>query len=152
MTTRPMTLRHFAAALALALAAPAGAALAQPQTTPGAQFMQNWDLNQDGTATLDELREMRGNVFLTFDSNEDGFLDAGEYVMFDQARANDVANYQGGRRAQMQRVADAMTLANADLDGDGRVSRSEFLDGTAGWFAALDKTGDGAITTADFGR
>lgn len=52
----------------------ASAALAQ--TTPGDQFMQAWDLNGDGTATLAELQEMRGNVFASFDENDDGVLDA----------------------------------------------------------------------------
>ena len=42
------------------------------------QFMDNWDLDGNGTATVEELREMRASVFLSFDSNEDGALDAGE--------------------------------------------------------------------------
>jgi hypothetical protein len=34
----------------------------------------------NGTATLAELREMRDNVFYTFDSDENGSLDAEEYI------------------------------------------------------------------------
>lgn len=120
------------------------------QTTPGDQFMQSWDLNGDGTATLEELREMRGNVFYTFDSNKDGYLDAEEYVYFDEARANDVANYEADQRDQMQAVADGMSLANSDTDGDGRVGQEEFLSGADGWFTQLDKNGDGGITLEDF--
>src|SRR6056297_2839304 len=103
-------------------------AAALAQTTPGGQFMQSWDLDGNGTATLEELREMRGNVFLSFDTNEDGYLDAEEYVFFDQARANDVSNYEAEQRAQMQQVADGMRLPESDLDRDGRVSRAEFLE------------------------
>ncbi len=137
--------RHlFPAVLILA----ATAALAQ--TTPGDQFMQSWDLNQDGIATLDELREMRANVFFSFDTNEDGRLDAEEYVYFDEARANDVANYEAEQRDQMQAVADGMSLTASDTDGDGVVGREEFLAGTDGWFADLDKNGDGVITLDDF--
>lgn len=127
----------------------ASAALAQ--TTPGDQFMQAWDLNGDGTATLAELQEMRGNVFASFDANDDGFLDAEEYVQFDEARAADVANYQDDQRAQMQKVADGMSLAASDLDADGRVSREEFLKGVEPWFTALDKNADGGVTLRDFG-
>lgn len=127
----------------------ASAALAQ--TTPGDQFMQAWDLNGDGTATLAELQEMRGNVFASFDANDDGFLDAEEYVQFDEARAADVANYQDDQRAQMQKVADGMSLAASDLDADGRVSREEFLKGVEPWFTALDKNADGGVTLQDFG-
>ena len=131
-----------------ALALSATATLAQ--TTPGDQFLQNWDLDGNGTATLDELREMRSNVFLAFDTNEDGYLDGEEYVFFDMARENDVANYEAEQRAQMQQVADGMSLSVSDLDGDGRVSKAEFLSGAEAWFADLDTNGDGGITLADF--
>jgi len=141
-----MQLRWITTALVMA----ATAALAQ--TTPGDQFLQNWDLNQDGTATLEELREMRGNVFLAFDANEDGYLDAEEYVLFDEARAYDVANYQAEQRAQMQQVADGTSMPVNDLDGDGRVAEAEFLSGAATWFEELDTDGDGGITLEDFAR
>ena len=134
----------FTATLLLA----ASAALAQ--TSPGDQFMQAWDLDGNGTATLAELQQMRGNLFVTFDANDDGLLDAEEYVMFDEARAEDVANYQDNQRAQMQKVADGLRLDVADQDGDGAVSREEFVQSAEAWFAALDKNGDGGITMADF--
>lgn len=127
----------------------ASAALAQ--TTPGDQFMQAWDLDGDGIATLAELQEMRSNVFASFDANDDGVLDAEEYVLFDEARAADVANYQDDQRAQMQKVADGMSLASSDLDADGRVSREEFLKGVEPWFTALDRNADGGVTLEDFG-
>lgn len=141
-----MKLHLIAATLALT------ATTALAQTTPGDQFLQNWDLNQDGTATLEELLEMRGNVFVTFDANEDGYLDTEEYVMFDEARANDVANYEAEQRVQMQKVADGMSLPVADLDSDGRVSLAEFRTGAETWFTSLDKNGDGGITLDDFAR
>jgi Ca2+-binding EF-hand superfamily protein len=135
--------------LGLGLTLLSTAALAQ--TTPGDQFLQNWDLDGNGTATLAELETMRGNVFVTFDANEDGYLDAEDYVLFDEARATDVGNYQADQRTQMQQVADGMSLPNSDRDGDGRVSREEFLTGAADWFQALDKDGSGGITLKDFG-
>lgn len=140
-----MKIRMTTAALLLS----ATAALAQ--TSPGNQFMDNWDLDRNGTATVEELREMRASVFLSFDSNEDGALDAEEYVMFDEARQNDVNNYEGAQRAQMQKVADRMGLAASDLDKDGKVTREEFLVGADAWFAELDKNADGGITLDDFG-
>jgi len=139
-----MKLRLIAATLTLSVTA------ALAQTTPGDQFMQSWDLDQDGIATLAELREMREMVFIAFDYEQDDYLDAEDYVMFDEARQNDVDSYEGEARAQMQVVADAMTLSNSDTDGDGRVSREEFLAGTDGWFADLDNDGDGVITLDDF--
>lgn len=139
MTSRP---------LAVALALLASAALAQ--TTPGGQFLQNWDLDGDGTATPGEIREMRGNVFLAFDANQDGALDAEEYELFDEARANDVANYDSDQRAQMQAIADGLGLAANDANGDGGVSREEFLAGADDWFGELDTDGSGGVTLEDF--
>ncbi len=99
---------------------------------------------------FEELHEMRGNVFFTFDANEDGYLDAEEYVMFDEARQNDVNNYESDQRAQMQAVADDMSLPNSEIDGDGRVSEHEFLVGADGWFTDLDTNHSGTITLVDF--
>ena len=112
--------------------------------------MNNWDLDGNGTATIEELREMRSSVFLSFDSNENGVLDAEEYLMFDEARQNDVNNYEGAQRAQMQKVADRMSHPLSDLDKDGKVTREEFLAGADTWFAELDKNADGGITLHDF--
>lgn len=90
--------------------------------------MNNWDLDGNGTATIEELREMRSSVFLSFDSNENGTLDAEEYVMFDEARQNDVNNYEGAQRAQMQKVADRMSQPLSDLDknADGGITLHDF--------------------------
>ena len=126
----------------------ASAALAQ--TSPGEQFLSASDLDGNGAATLAEVQQMRGNVFVTFDANDDGVLDAGEYDLFDAARAEDVANHEAPERAQMQKVADALRRETTDLNGDGTVSREEFVQGATAWFAALDKNADGAITMADF--
>lgn len=134
--------------LTAAILLSASAALAQ--ATPGGQFMDNWDLDGNGTATIEELREMRANVFLSFDSNGDSALDADEYVMFDEARQNDVNNYEDAQRAQMQRVADGMSLPANDLDKDGKVTREEFMSGVDAWFLKLDKNADGGITLDDF--
>lgn len=139
--------RHLFPAV-LVLTATATAALAQ--TTPGDQFMQSWDLDGNGAATLEELREMRGNVFMAFDADQNDILDAEEYVYFDEARANDVANYEAEQRDQMQAVADGMSLTASDTNGDGVVGREEFLAGTEGWFADLDTNGDDVVTLDDF--
>jgi hypothetical protein len=140
--------------LAIAVLLLAYPALAQPGQ-PGQHFVENWDLDGDGQVTVAEAEERRGDVFLSFDSDDDGFLDAEEYVYFDEARANDMANEggQGGHAlGAMKNAADGMELAVNDLDKDGKVSREEFLAQASVWIAAMDSTGDGVVTTADFGR
>lgn len=137
--------------ISLALLFAAAPALAQ-QGQPGAHFVENWDLDGDGAVTVEEAAKRRSDVFASFDANEDGFLDAEEYVLFDEARANDLATHGGQQgRGAMMRAADGMMLDRNDTDGDGKVSREEFLAQAATWIAGMDRNGDGVITTADFG-
>lgn len=119
---------------------------------PGAHFIENWDLNGDGAVTAEEARERRGNVFASFDANDDGFLDAEEYVLFDEARAQDQAeNEPKGMGKGARNPANGMRLEVNDTDGDGKVSETEFLDNASSWIEMIDRNGDGVVTVADFG-
>jgi hypothetical protein len=122
---------------------------AMAQDRPGSHFLDSWDQDGDGIVTVTEAQERRGDVFLTFDSNEDQFLDEEEYALFDEARANDMANEGHGHG--MQNAQKGMTLAFNDIDADGRVSRDEFVARTADWILLLDRDADGGVTSADFG-
>ncbi|MGO4851471.1 EF-hand domain-containing protein [Phaeovulum sp. W22_SRMD_FR3] len=42
-------------------------------------------------------------------------------------------------------------LAGLDSDRDRLISKTEFVAGTADWFARMDRNSDGVITAADFG-
>ena len=138
--------------LAAALAVFATTSLAENQM-PGAHFIENWDLDGDGVVSLEDIEARRDDVFYTFDSDENGALDAEEYVYFDEARANDMENNGGhGQGKGMRRASEGMTLAFNDTDGNGEVSREEFLAHSEDWLAMLDRNGDGGVTTADFGR
>lgn len=132
--------------LAAALLLPI-AAVAQ-EGEPGAHFILNWDLDADGHVTLEELTLKRGDVFYTFDSDDDGVLTAEEYSHFDDARAADM---EGRPAAGMGRVQEGMALSFNDTDGDGQVSRDEFLSRAADWLALIDRDGSGDVTSADFG-
>jgi uncharacterized protein (DUF2141 family) len=122
------------------------------QGNPGGHFVESWDLNGDGQVTLAEATERRGDVFLSFDADDNGILSPEEHDFFDEARANDMAEngmvHGGGKR----NPANGMLREVTDANGDGSVSREEFLDAVPAWFASMDRNGDGAVTTADFGR
>lgn len=120
---------------------------------PGAHFIENWDQDGDGIVTLGELESRRDDVFATFDANEDGHLDATEYVYFDEARANDMAENGGhGAGGQMKRATHGMTLGFNDLNADGLVSKAEFIGQTGAWLALLDRNESGDVTSDDFGK
>lgn len=138
--------------LALASALATTTAFAQSQA-PGSHFIENWDLDGDGVVSLEDITTRRSDVFLTFDADENGALDAEEYVLFDQARANDMENGGGhGNGNGMRRASEGMTLAFNDTDGNGEVSRDEFLARSADWLTLLDRNGDGTVGSDDFGR
>ena len=154
----------FFAALTMALT---GGAFAEAGN-PGAHFVQNWDDDGDGVVLLEEAKMKRDNLFTTFDADEDGKLTPEEYVAFDEMRAADqdamreeMGAMAGGGMGQgmgqgkgkgMMRAEGGMNRGFNDTDGDGLVSREEFVSRTPDWFAMMDSDGNGKITEDDFGR
>lgn len=131
----------------------ASTALAQDQF-PGSHFVTNWDADSNGAVSLQEATTRRDDIFTTFDADEDGKLSADEYDMFDQARANDRAQLKAGKgngHGKGMGEEQGMQRAFNDTDGDGSVSRDEFMARVPGWFAMMDGNGDGSVTTDDFG-
>ncbi|MGV6846839.1 MAG: EF-hand domain-containing protein [Marinibacterium sp.] len=138
--------------LATVLAVPMALPLYAQPGQPGAHFVENWDLDENGSVSLDEVTERRGDVFLSFDADENGKLDDEEYAVFDQARANDMEGQQGHGHGAMVRAETGMHKDFNDANGDGYVSRDEFMSKSGEWFQMIDRNGDGVVTTADFGR
>lgn len=146
---------HLSLKLAAPLAFLALPALAQ-QDAPGSHFILNWDLDQDAVVTLEEATQKREEIFVMFDQDENGFLDNAEYDLFDETRAADMELNGGGRAGHgqggpMAGVNQGMTREANDADGDGQVTRAEFMDHVPVWFVTMDRDEDGVLTTADFG-
>ena len=120
-----MTIRSILAAVAIAVGACAAPSLAHASALE--HFMETWDLDGDGRITLEEIRQERGRLLQSFDSNGDGTLDQAEYAEFDTSRAAGVGSAPPEERVKMKRIAEGMSLVRNDGDGDGRVSRTEFI-------------------------
>jgi hypothetical protein len=136
--------------VAAALLISGTAAFAQ-QGNPGAHFIENWDLDSNGSVSLDEVIEKRGDVFVTFDADNNGALSAEEYVAFDEARATDMAQMGGGHGKGMMAMQAPMEMGFNDANGDGQVSAEEFAANSPKMFTQMDRNGDGVITADDFG-
>lgn len=141
------------ALIALAIALGTGAAMAQ-QGNPGANFITQWDADGDGIVSFEEVQTRRGDLFTTFDANEDGQLSAEEFLVIDETRVANQAAMQeqaggGMGRGRMDQEPDRALI---DTNADGLVSRDEFLAATTLWMSMRDRNGDGVITVQDFGR
>jgi hypothetical protein len=146
--TPPRDMRGWAlillrAAFASACALMAAGCSSGPGSIPGAvhsadsaliQAIPTWDGNRDGTVTCEEWKSYADGLFKQFDGGKDGFLTTGEYRAL----------------AQADRLFEVVPLGYFDGDGDGRVSRSEFVDKPNRAFAMLDKNSDCALERDEF--
>lgn len=122
------------------------------QGVPGAHFLENWDLNQDGKVSLEDAAERRSDIFTMFDADENGELSGQEYELFDTTREEDAELNAGGHgQGGMRRAQQGLTREFTDLDENGVVSKDEFVSKTADWLALIDRNGDGTVTVEDFG-
>jgi len=119
--------------------------------TPGAGFLDEWDMNTDGQVTSEDVSSRRSDIFVSFDADDNGVLDAEEYAFFDNARETSHSDQPKGGHGGDRKAAIGMTLEFNDVDGDGSVSLEEFLGQSAAWLALVDRNGDGVVMANDFG-
>lgn len=146
-------LSPLATALIIGTAAIAASVASAQQGNPGAHFLENWDLNADGKVSLSETKTKRAELFVMFDSDENGVLDSDEYDLFDETRRADMNENAGGhKKGGMRGVDKTMRRGFNDIDGDGLVSEDEFMTKAEDGFKMMDRTGDGVVTPDDFAR
>jgi Ca2+-binding EF-hand superfamily protein len=109
----------------------AAAALAQGRDGPAALF-DRADKNGDGVVARDEFLASRAEQFASRDRNGDGFIDSSD---------------MSERAAARPRISQAMTamITQFDTDKDGKVSKTEFVDGGAKLFERADSDKSGSL-------
>jgi Ca2+-binding EF-hand superfamily protein len=104
---------------------------------PG-QMLADADTNGDGRITRAEFTAARARLFVKLDRNADGYLDKQDVPQRLLARRN---SEDGGR------LKEAMMML--DKNGDGRISRDEFVTGPSLMFDRADTNHDGVIDAGE---
>jgi Ca2+-binding EF-hand superfamily protein len=116
------------ALMAALFAASSGAAWAQ---AGGPERLRRMDFDGDGAVTRAEASAARTAIFNRLDSNGDSTLSAEE------------------RAAAASRRGAAQLMSSSDADGDGRLTRAEFMAAPYRVFDRLDANEDGVISAEE---
>lgn len=107
-------------------------AIAQPRKPDFAQMLEKADADGDGNITKAEFTDARAKIFARLDRNGDGYLTKDDVPSFAARR-----NANGGRLQQAELML--------DKDGDGRISRDEFVNSPSLLFDRADTNHDGVV-------
>ena len=125
-----MSRMFISAALLVLLSAPA---MAQMR---GEGVFERADANRDGAVTREEFITARAEHFTKLDRNSDGYIDS-----------NDVPERLAKRRAQ--NGGGDILAKQFDADGDGKVSKEEFVNGPTSAFDRADTNKDNVLDTKE---
>jgi EF hand len=116
-------------AIPLTLVPVAGLLLAAPGFAEGRRgdLLANADANQDGVVTKQEFLDASAAQFGRFDRNADGYIDD-----------TDIPERMRARR-------DGTMRKELDKDGDGKVSKDEFVSGPTTIFDRVDADHNGSL-------
>tara|TARA_R110002020_G_scaffold184947_2_gene382326 strand:+ start:40842 stop:41288 length:447 start_codon:yes stop_codon:yes gene_type:complete len=134
--TRQLLPRRAALAILVCAGALSAGAPALAQRLDPLQMLMRADLNGDGQVTRPEFQASRSTLFDRLDRNGDGYVDSSD------APRRPLARQQVGDRLTKLRQA-------FDRNGDGRMSREEFLGGPAYVFAYADTDGNDVIDATE---
>jgi len=111
----------------------AARAVAQQRQPDPSKIFDSADTNGDGVITREEFHAARERLFARLDRNGDGYIDK-----------DDLSGRLAGRQKAQERLAALVT--QLDKDGDGRVSRTEFVDGPTPLFDRADTDHNGELS------
>lgn len=107
----------------------------------GSRLFDRMDSNGDGTITAAESQSQREAMFEKMDANDDGMISAEER---DKMKSR-VERFRERRDQSAKERA-----LNADTNGDGNVSRDEFMNAPQPLMTEADANNDGNLTREEF--
>ena len=141
---------------------PCACALAMLVSTPslaqagGMQALfDRFDADGDGVVTTDEVQTWRASYFDFADADQDGYLSAGEVAAMRAAAEDRMGARTGDEAAPRPRRGAGMDrdpIERYDADGDGRLSRAEFVEAPFEALERFDANNDGALTLDELPR
>lgn len=106
------------------------------------------DRNDDQRVSSEEHAAWRESVFNAMDADQSGELTETEYMSV-RMGPGPRAGTPGPRHAERQ-AAKRKRFEEMDADGNGTVTKQQFLDHGEQRFKAADADGDGTLTPAEF--
>ena len=108
------------------------------------ETMHKMDANGDGMVSKDEWMSFQNRMFDALDKDKSGFLDEAEFTApFNENLAFATAAYAHGLMTKSM-------FTKIDTNGDGKISREEFLAYHRKVFEMLDKQKKGMVGLVDF--
>jgi hypothetical protein len=127
----------------LALAAGAVLAVALPGSAfASARDFNTADSNNDGEISSSEHEAYAASIFNRIDSNHDGNITLEE--------VNAAAGILAGHNANAAQLNAAYRIRRHDTNGDGVISKTEFLAAAVARFRAMDANANGELTPQEF--
>lgn len=103
------------------------------------KMLEKADANKDGKITQAEMQAVRGERFAALDVNKDGFIDASEL-----AKAPKMGDGKRGGHHGHHGM-----MGRGGPDGDGKMTKSEFMAKAEGRFTDMDFNKDGVVDQTD---
>ena len=110
------------------------------------EMMHKMDTNGDGMISKDEWTAFQERAFDALDKDKSGYIDEAEFT----ATSNE--NFAFATAAYARGLMTKEMFMKIDVDGDGKISREEFLAYHRKIFDMLDKHKKGTVGLVDFIR
>ena len=111
----------------------------------GLMMLRAADADGDNNITRAEVDALQAEMFEWMDRNGDGYLSSDDRSPMHQRMAA-IHEAEGGEARERRRGRRGQRHEDRDADGDGRISRAEFLSGENRGFERLDANDDDVIT------